>query len=156
MHVEVTTIPMESLAELLSLQLESGGLTRLVVTGSSMHPTLRHRKDAVFLRPVQRPLRRGDLILYRRANGAFVLHRIVSKVKGDRFICSGDNQWQKEVVTAQQVLAITEAFIRKGKRYSVDHLGYRAWVAFWLFMFPVRRPIIALRRRLGRIRRSIH
>lgn len=154
--MEITPIPMEELAKLLSLQMESGGVARLVVTGSSMHPTLRHRKDAVFLRPVERELRRGDLILYRRNNGQFVLHRIISKPKEDAFFCSGDNQWQIEKVEASQVIAVTDGFIRNGKSYREDHPGYRAWVGFWLFLFPVRRPVLALRRWLGRIRKAIH
>ena len=154
--MEIAPIPMESLAELLSVQMESGGIARLVVTGSSMHPTLRHCKDAVFLRPLQRELERGDVILYRRKNGRFVLHRIISKPKGDVFFCSGDNQWQKERVTTTQVLAVTDGFIRKKKEVSEDDLRYRLWVSIWLFLFPVRRPILALRRFLGRIRRHIH
>lgn len=154
--MEVTPIPMESLAELLSLQMESGGIARLVVTGSSMHPTLRHRKDAVFLRPVERELRRGDLILYRRKNGRFVLHRIISRPNGDMFFCAGDNQWQKERVTTAQVLGVTDGFIRDGKIYSEDNRGYRLWVNLWLFLFPLRRPVLTLRRFLGRIRRYIH
>lgn len=154
--MEVTPVPMESLAELLSLQMESGGVARLVVTGSSMHPTLRHRRDAVFLRSVERELKRGDLILYRRANGRFVLHRIVSKPKGDMFFCAGDNQWQREVVTASQVLAITDGFVRNKKNYAEDNLFYRSWVSFWIMLLPVRRPILSLRRCLGRIRKAIH
>lgn len=154
--MEITPIPMEELAELLSLQLESGGVTRLVVTGSSMYPTLRHRKDAVYLRPVERDLKRGDLILYRRANGQFVLHRIVTRPKKDTFFCSGDNQWQKEKVVTSQVIAVTDGFVRKGKIYREDNPGYRVWVGVWLFLFPVRRPVLALRRCLGRIRKAIH
>ena len=154
--MEITPIPMESLAELLSLQMESGGVARLVVTGSSMHPTLRHRKDAVFLRSVERELKRGDLILYRRANGRFVLHRIVSKPKGDMFFCAGDNQWQKETVTASQVVAVTDGFIRNNKPCREDDWRYRLWVAFWIVLLPVRRPILVLRRFFGRIRKAIH
>lgn len=154
--MEITPIPMASLAELLSLQMESGGLARLIVTGSSMHPTLRHCKDAVFLRPVDRELKRGDVILYRRASGRFVLHRIVSKPKGDAFICSGDNQWQKETVEISQVMAVTDGFIRKVKAYGEDNPLYRLWIAVWVFLFPVRRPLLAFRRYLGRIRRHIH
>ena len=154
--MEITAIPMEELAKLLSLQMESGGLARLVVTGSSMYPTLRHRKDAVFLRPVEGTLKRGDLILYRRANGQFVLHRIVTRPKNGAFICSGDNQWEKEAVDATQVIAVVDGFVRKGKIYQENHAGYRLWVAVWLLLFPVRRPILALRRCLGRVRKLIH
>lgn len=154
--MQISPIPMEDLTELLSLQMESGGVARLVVTGSSMYPTLRHRKDTVFLKPISKPLNRGDLILYRRNNGQYVLHRIVSKPKNGAFICCGDNQWQKEPVTESQVIAVTDGFVRKGKSYGEDHFGYRAWVWVWLLLFPFRRPILALRRVCGRLRKQIH
>lgn len=151
--MELTAIPMESLAELLLLQMENGGVARLIVTGNSMYPTLRHRKDTVFLRPAARALERGDLILYRRQDGAFVLHRIVTRPRKNVFFCAGDNQWRREPVNADQVLAVADGFIRKGKTYKENNCGYRLWVAVWLLLLPLRRPILAFRRFLGRIRR---
>lgn len=151
--MEISTIPMETLAELLSLQMESGGVASLVVTGNSMYPTFRNRRDVVKLVSVMRPLKRGDLILYQRISGQYVLHRIVSKPDDGRFICSGDNQWEKESVTQEQVVAIAQGFIRNGKQYKETALAYRLWVAFWVALFPVRRPLLAIRRRLGRLGR---
>ena len=152
--MEVSTIPMEELAEILSLQMASGGTARLVVTGDSMYPTFRHRKDVVFLQPVSRALKRGDLILYKRENGQYVLHRIVTKPKNGAFICCGDNQWEKEPVKAHQVIAVTNGFIRKGKPGNESDFSYRLRVGLWIFLFPVRRPLLALRRKLGRLRRK--
>ena len=152
--MQLASIPMESLAEILQLQLDSGGVARLVVTGSSMYPTFRHRKDVVYLTPVKRELKRGDLILYKRPSGQYILHRIVSRPKDGKFICSGDNQWQKESVEENQVVALVNGFVRGGKQYSERHFGYRLWVGFWIFVFPIRRPILKLRRFLGRVRQK--
>lgn len=149
--MKISNIPMESLAEILFLQMESGGKARLVVTGWSMHPTFRNRKDVVFLIPVSRELKKGDLILYQRKSGQYVLHRIVSRPKNGAFICCGDNQWEKEPVTLEQVIAVTDGFIRGGKEFPENTRGYRLWVSFWLMLFPVRRPILAVRRLLGRL-----
>ena len=151
--MQISTIPMESLAEILSLQMESGGTARLVVTGNSMYPTLRHRKDVVHLVPASKPLKKGDLILYQRENGQYVLHRIVSNPKNGNFICCGDNQWEKEPVSQKQVIAVTDGFIRGGKTYKNTFLYHRLWVGLWTCLFPVRRPLLALRRMLGRLRR---
>ena len=153
--MKITNIPMEELAQLLQLQMSSGGLARLVVTGNSMYPTLRHQKDAVFLSPVTAPLKKGDLILYKRADGQYILHRIVTKPKNGAFICSGDNQWEPESVEESQVLAVVEQMIRRGKRHNTQKLGYRLWVSCWVFLFPVRRPLLKLRRFLGKIRRKM-
>ena len=149
--MQVSTIPMESLAEILSLQLESGGRARLVVTGDSMYPTLRHRKDVVYLNPVSRKLERGDLILYKRKSGQYVLHRIVSKPKNGAFICCGDNQWEKEPMTEQQVVAIADGYIRNGKECRENTFR----VNLWIFLFPVRRPLLAMRRFFGKLRRKL-
>lgn len=149
--MQVSTIPMESLAGILSLQLESGGRGRLVVTGDSMYPTLRHRKDVVYLIPVTRELKRGDLILYKRKTGQYVLHRIVTKPKNGTFICCGDNQWEKEPMREEQVVALTDGFLRNGKECREN--AFRVWL--WIALFPVRRPLLAMRRFLGRLRRKL-
>lgn len=152
--MELTTIPMEELAPLLQLQLDKGGEAFLVVTGSSMYPTLRHRKDGVVLVPAEKPFKRGDLILYIRQNGQYVLHRIVSRPKNGDFICSGDNQWLPETVNEDQVKAVVSTYVRGGKKISVDSFSARFFIGIWVALFPVRKPIIRLRRVLGRLRRK--
>lgn len=153
--MELATLPMEELAPLLQLQLDNGGKANLVVTGNSMHPTLRHRRDIVTLIPVERPLRRGDLILYTRKSGQYVLHRIVTKPKNGAFICSGDNQWVPENVEESQVKALVVSYIRDGKVIPVDSLCCRLWVSFWVAVFPIRRPLMIPRRLLGRLRKKL-
>lgn len=150
--MKISSIPMESLAEVLKLQMDSGGEARLVVTGDSMYPTLRHRKDVVYLTPLSRQLKKKDLILYKRENGKYILHRIVSRPKNGCFICCGDNQWEKEPVCTQQVVALVERFVRNGKIYTINHFGYRLWLALWVGLFPLRRPLLALRRAIGRLK----
>lgn len=152
--MELSAVSMESLMPVLRLQLENGGRAPLVVTGISMLPTLRHCRDMVELVPLTRPLCRGDLILYQRSNGAYVLHRIVKKPENDRLICSGDNQWEPEDVQTQQVIALVDTYIRDGKRVPVQKLSCRMWVGFWVFLFPVRKPFLKLRRGIGRLRRK--
>lgn len=152
--MKVSTIPMDELAQILNFQLESGGTARLVVTGDSMYPTYRHRKDMVILKPVFRELKRGDVILYQRETGQYVLHRIVTKPKNGRFICCGDNQWEKEPMVQSQVVALVSSFIRKGKTIDDKKFGYRLWVAMLVGLFPVRRPLLWMRRTLGKVRRA--
>ncbi|MBO5953037.1 MAG: S24/S26 family peptidase [Oscillospiraceae bacterium] len=147
--MQTVTIPMENLAQVLQLQLDRGGTATLTVTGSSMMPMLHSHTDTVFLVPVTASLKKKDLILYRRENGKYVLHRIVRQRSREAFICSGDNQWEPETVYAHQAIGLVNGFTRKGKRYSVEHLGYRIYVWFWVAIFPVRRPLIWMRRHLG-------
>lgn len=146
-------IPMAELSELLLLQMETGGRAQLTVTGGSMLPMLSPHRDAVELTLADRPLKKGDIILYRRENGAFVLHRIIA-LRDGAYCCSGDNQVMREPVKPEQVLALVDGYIRKGKRRSVDGFGYRLYKTLWVALFPVRGIYIAIRRPLGRLRRK--
>lgn len=153
--MELATIPMEEMAALLQTQLSHGGIANLVVTGNSMYPMLFHRRDSVTLATVSQPLRKGDLILYRRENGTYVLHRIVTKPVKDVFFCAGDNQWAREQVCSSQVIARVIRFVRKGKQHPVSSLSHRSYVWLWIALFPLRKPLIRLRRGIGRLRRKI-
>jgi len=150
--MQTIKIPMQELAEVIRLQLVQGGRAELTVTGSSMHPLLHSRKDKVILVP--RKAKKPDIILYRRDSGAYVLHRIVREKKGS-FIVTGDNQWQLEEVRPDQVLAVVEGWYHKGKYHTPDRLWYKLYVCFWVGFLPLRRPILALRRRLGKLVRKI-
>ena len=151
--MEVSAISMESIAPLIRLQLKKGERSHLIVTGASMHPTLRNCRDRVELIPPPAQLRKGDLILYQRVSGQYVLHRIVTKPKDGKFCCSGDNQWEPEEVCAQQVIAFVDTYIRGGKRICVSSVGCRLYVWLWVGLFPIRKPILRLRRKIGALKK---
>ena len=142
---------MESLAEVIALQLENGGRANLTVTGSSMMPLFRNRRDSVVLIPADAPQKKGEIILYRRDNGQYVLHRII-RVAQDGYICCGDNQYEEEPVAHAQLIGVVDSFVRNGKLYHRDHPLYRVYRSVCVECFPLRRGYIWLRRRLGRLR----
>jgi len=156
--MQIRPIPMEELSELILLQLENGGRARLTVTGSSMAPMLHNRRDTVELIPVTGKQKKGELILYRRENGQYVLHRIVKVVK-DGYICCGDNQAMREPVAQEQLLAVVDGFIRNGKKYTRKSISYRLYKAVWVGLFPVRKAHLTvwrcLRRAYSAIRRKL-
>lgn len=145
---------MEELVPMLQLQMEGAGSAWLRVTGGSMMPMLYGLRDSVCLQPVGKPLQKGDVILYRRDNGAYVLHRIL-KVRGESLTLCGDNQCRTEAVRQTQVLAVVTAFTRKGKQWTVQQKAYRRYVAFWVAMHPLRWLYIGPRRLLGKLRAAI-
>lgn len=147
--MEKRVIPMESLMQLLQVQLQEGGQANLNVTGHSMHPTLRNRKDSVSLIPATGQEKKGDIILYRRESGQFVLHRII-RVEEQNYICSGDNQVMREPVSREQVLAVVNSFTRRGKVYGIDHMGYRIYVWALVNLFCLRKCYLLMRRHLAR------
>lgn len=154
MRVQTYTLPMQELVELVKLQLSEGGFAKLTVTGCSMLPMLRDGRDTVDLIPVDKLQKKGAVILYRRENGQYVLHRII-QVCGGSYICSGDNQYMREPVAQTQLIAVVNGFTRKGRHYTCKHFGYSVYTAAMVGLFFLRRPYIALRRMLGRLGRKI-
>lgn len=143
---------MEELAPLLRMQLENGGTARLAVTGYSMMPMLINHRDFVSLAAPEGPLKKGDIVLYLRADGRYVLHRIID-LTGTEYTCCGDNQAEREAVRQEQILAVVTGFVRKGKYHAVDEIGYQLYTGLWVGGFRLRSPYIRLRRWLGKRKR---
>ena len=60
--------------------LAEGGVFSFYPKGTSMEPTIHQGTDQVLLKALPEKLKSYQIILYRRANGAFVLHRIVKQI----------------------------------------------------------------------------
>lgn len=111
----------------------------LVVTGSSMTPFLVGGRDRVFLSRVTRPVRRGDILLYRRRTGAYVLHRVYrAEEKGYTMV--GDAQTELEPgIRPEQVIAIVTRAQRKGKTQEPGTFWWEFFEKVWIRMIPLRR-----------------
>ena len=150
--MEVRRVPMEQLLPLLEEQLDHG-YARLPVTGSSMLPMLRGGRDVVALARFEGAPRPGDVLLYRRENGQYVLHRLI-RAEGERCLFCGDNQWEREYLDAHCIIARVDKFRRGGKWIDVEtSRSYRLYTFVWTALFPLRPMMIATRRLLGRLRR---
>ncbi len=126
------------------------GLTvTLPITGSSMRPLLWHKRDSVVLSPCDPcALKRGDVPLYRRENGQYVLHRIL-RVDADTVTLVGDAQTEPEIgVPKDAVCAVMTGFIRKGKAVDCRSKRYRLFVTIWLWCCPIRPFLFKLWKRL--------
>lgn len=141
---------MESLVEILILQMEKGGSAELTVTGWSMLPMLQNRRDVVTLIPPTKEPKKKDVVLYRRKNGQYVLHRIID-IEDGTYIISGDNQAVCESVEAPQIIAVVSGFTHKGRPYSVQSFGYRIYAWIWVELFCLRKGYLFIRRRVGRL-----
>ncbi len=118
-------------------QVLSGKPVVCFTNGDSMEPLLRHRASRVVVRRTDRPLKPGDLPLYRRPDGTFILHRIISA--DDRYYYTrGDNRCGLEQVPREWVLGVVTEIYRKGRHFSVTHPLYRSYVALWNGLYPLR------------------
>ena len=144
-------MPMSVLTPLMEEILAQGGSVEMTVTGHSMEPMLHDRVSRVRLRaPCE--LKRGDLPLYRRADGSYVLHR-VTDADTERVTCCGDAQWVFEPnITRSQIVAVMEAFDREGGRWvRADSALYGAYWRVWLAIRPLRHLAVGGTRRIRRL-----
>ena len=94
---------------------------RLIYTnvGDSMYPTIQPR-DLLVIEAVAEPLQVGDVPLYKRDNGQYVLHRIYKKRRG-RYVMKGDNRTCIEKgITDRHIIGVLTGVIRDGKTCPVD------------------------------------
>ncbi len=82
----------------------NGGQFVFYPSGVSMLPTIIGGEDCVVLVEAS-DLKRHDLVLYKRKNGQFVLHRIIGIKDGEYTMC-GDNQvYLEHGIVRSQILA---------------------------------------------------
>lgn len=142
---DTVSVRLADLLPAMQATLSAGGEVSLTVTGTSMVPTIRGQRDQVTLSAPPALLKKGDLPLYRRDNGQFVLHRVVAVAADGTYTCCGDHQWVREPgIRPDQILAITVSICRKGKQIPVTKRSYRLWVRFWRRMLPCRRFLFRL------------
>jgi hypothetical protein len=144
MERKVRLIEPEALMSQLPQLLREADSIPLVISGNSMSPFLRHGRDMVYLSRVTEPLKRGDMILYRRAGGAYILHRIYAEHDGC-YQLVGDGQCGLEPgIRPEQILAVVTAVRRKGKLLQKGSLLWEIFEHTWLALLPVRPAVFRL------------
>ena len=124
------------------------------ITGTSMRPLLIAGRDTVTLKKCENKLEKGDLPLYRRQDGTFVLHRVVGFTGNGDYIMCGDNQFLKEKgITGEQIIGIVTEITRKGKKFSVESKKYQLYVKIGLLLLNIRYPYRRLRYYLHLLRK---
>lgn len=144
-----------TLAPVIRDVVESGGVFPLVVTGRSMTPTVKPHRDKVFLVSTQKRLpKKKEIVLFKREDDAYVLHRIIGSDKNGRLRINGDAQNWTEWITPEQIIAVVDAVERNGKKFSCDSKKYRCYIWLWGFSRPFRPFLFRLNRLLrGRKKR---
>ena len=144
MEDNVKVLPPEAAVERLLAIMATGTAAPLVISGYSMSPFLVHGRDTVYLTPPPETLKKGDMILYRRDSGMYVLHRICA-VEGNTFTLIGDGQQEKEPgIRREQILARVTAVRRKGRLLKQGSFWWAFFEKIWLNMNPLRPAALKL------------
>ena len=127
--------------------ISSGRSVRIPIKGTSMLPLLREGIDSAVLSRCDEPAR-GDVVLYRRDGGDYVLHRIIA-LRGDRYVMCGDNQHIAEGgIRRDQIIATMTSYYRGEREMRTDSLSYKLYCARRVFIRRARNLFLRIRRRL--------
>lgn len=140
MEKRTSTIPADAIPGVLAALMHARADITIPVTGDSMAPLWRHKRDFVTLTLCDRDrLKKGDVPLYRRKNGQYVLHRIVRVVPGGYDLCGDAQVFVERGIPAESIIAVVSAFTRKGRNVHRDNPLYRLYSAVWPALRPLRR-----------------
>lgn len=118
------------------------------VAGSSMSPFLYHG-DMVYLDRPEGKLKKGDIVLYTRPSGQYILHRIVRVNADGSFIMLGDAQTDRERIKSEaQIHGRVTRVLHRGKALGPESLWWKFFATVWIWVWPWRRQIIGLVSRL--------
>ena len=147
-------IRLEQLLPFMDEAFAAGKTFKIPITGTSMLPLLVQGRDYAVLKRAAGHLKIGDVPLYRRADGAFVLHRIVG-FDGDNYIMCGDNQFALEYgIGDGNIVGVVCEFIIDGKTVDTEadaeYIKYKnKCIANIKTRYPLRRLKAAVRKITG-------
>ena len=119
-----------------------------------MRPLIRRGKDPVTIVPLERPLLKGDVVLFRLGE-RYIVHR-VWKLEDGRVRTFGDNCWNPDPwIPENQVLGLVVKYARDGRGHRLDTPQARAWGRAWMAIHPIRLCYKRLRALAGRCYRKI-
>lgn len=119
-----------------------------------MRPLLYQGRTHVVVEQVVGVLRPNDLPIYRRGDGKYVLHRIISVGEGCYYI-RGDNCIGMEIVPQQQVIGVVTRIYRNGKYLEMNDQNYLRYVSVWNAIYPLRSLWLRLRGVLSSIKSRV-
>lgn len=142
--------------ETVKAQMAQKGEYISLTRGCSMRPLFREHKDIVVIRPLARPLKKGDVVLYPDKNGTqYILHRIM-RFKGDTLVIRGDNNLFTEYIPRENIIGILVEFYRSGKHVVCEKsLKYKLYVFYIMHSYWLRYSVRKIRTTLGKIKRKI-
>ena len=120
--------------------LEKNGTLIYRNVGVSMLPLIKQGRDLFIVKKKSaHRCKKYDVVLFKRADNKYVLHRII-KVNPNDYIIRGDNCVNKEYgVKDEDIIGVMTSFIRKGKEYSVDNRLYKLYSVLWCRVYFLRR-----------------
>lgn len=123
-------VSLNTLLPVMEEMLAGGMEVTFTTNGDSMQPLL-HNKDSVTVKRAD-TYRKKDVVLFRRLDGSFVLHRIV-KIKGDTVYTQGDSLFSEDSpIETSQILGKAVAFLKKGRTVKITDFSYKIYMLIYV------------------------
>lgn len=137
--------------------LQELGYAVVPITGTSMWPLLKEGISQIQLIPLdEKPLKKGDMVLYRREDDTLVFHRIVKAPEKGKILVCGDHQWkQVESIRESQILGVAQGFYKRGRYIDDTVTWYRIYKMIWNKNLTLRRCLLAFLRLGGLEKRCL-
>ena len=143
--MENIKLDMKDIYEIIDIAFQNNQSIILKVRGMSMFPLLKDKRDSFKLEKIKDAPKSKDIVLYKRDNGQFVLHRII-KEKDGLYTIVGDNQHVKEYpIRLDQILGVVTSVIRKDKEIVLaKSMKYKIYSSLWCFNLFIRRVVLKI------------
>ena len=139
---------LKELWPLISESIKDGGQFTMIPRGISMLPLIRPARDEVVLvEPID--IKKTDIVLYRRDDGKFVLHRVMYIKKGEYIMCGDNQSCLERGIEERHLLAKVSEIHKDGRVVDTTTKEYEKYLK--KLYKKIRRARI--RRFLGRIKR---
>lgn len=128
--------------------LKTAQRVRFTVKGNSMYPLLRGGRDEVEVTKCD-TIGKYDIVLYKRKDGSYVLHRVLKKDDAALSIAGDFEQELEHPVYESQVIAKVDKIIRDGSKViSCNDKLYKVYCILWATLFKNRRKILRILKKL--------
>jgi len=125
---------MKDIVPIIVSSIEKGLEFELPVKGTSMLPLFNQDNTTVFLIK-SLEYKKNDIVLYKRNDGHYVLHRIFKKKK-DSYNMLGDHQVSvEEGILESQIICKVTKYKKNKKLYTMSGLRYKFYVLLWRSVF---------------------
>lgn len=127
----------------------------ICLEGDSMRPLIRRGRDRVTIVPLMRPLKVGDIVLFKGGEKRFVVHRVRALREGA--VCTmGDNCYADDGwMPLENIWGLVVRMERDGRAYALDSDASRTWGKLWMAALPLRRAYRRCRQLAARCYRRI-
>ncbi len=111
-------------------EIEEKSIIAFVPKGESMWPIIKNKRQTVIIEKKKGRLSKFDVAFYTRADGVFVLHRVVEVVDGGYVMC-GDGQMVRERVNEEAVFGVMTTIYKAKKSVPITDKKYIKSVQKW-------------------------